>query len=579
VPFLFDDLPSVLGNPSIRSLARIGQVLSPPDDAGVGGRPLLNLTFALNYAVGGTHAWGYHVFNLGVHLLAAGTLFLVVRRSLKRPVLAPVFASQATLVALAATSIWAWHPVQTEAVTYVSQRAEELMGLFYLLTLYCFIRGVDTEAPRSTGVWFVLCVLCCLAGAATKEVAATAPLAVFLYDRSLVSGTFHQAWRRHWPLFLALVIGLFPLAHRVFGLLRNPLTYGVGFGGGIAWSNYALTESQVVLGYLRLAFWPAPLVFDYGRTVPCDPAQAWPYALALAALLAAVGVALVRRPAAGYAAAWFFLVLAPTSSVVPIVGESMAESRMYLALAGLSVLTVTLTYAKVGRRCLPVFAIAAALLGFLSYERNLLYLNEETLWRDTVAKRPDNARAHGNLGRILAHEPAHLNEAMAEYSEAIRLDPEAPELHVNLGNLFYRAPGRLDEAVHEYRAALDLEPDDALAHFALGCALALIPERQDDALLQYREALRLRPDMASAHYNLGNTLLGRPGQIEAAVSEYQAALRLRPDWAEAHLGLALAFHRLGAHEAEAKEQLEDVVRLQPSNEEARRFLEAYGRGP
>jgi tetratricopeptide (TPR) repeat protein len=578
-PFLFDDPGSIVGNPSIHRLWPIGAVLNPPDNAGVGGRPLLNLSFAFNYAFSGAEPWGYHFFNLVVHGLAMLTLFAVVRRSLQQPILAPRFGACATQLALACSAIWAWHPVQTEAVTYISQRAEALMGLLYLLTLYCFIRATGTEARGPTRVWLALCVLCCAAGAATKEVMATAPLALLLYDRALVSGSFASAWRRHWPLYLALAASLFPLGHRVSGLLRNPLTYGVGFGGGVAWWNYALTECRVVLGYIRLAFWPAPLVFDYGRTVPCDPAKAWPYAVALAALVAATVAALRRRPAAGFAAAWFFLVLAPTSSVIPIVGESMAESRMYLPLAGIVVLTVTTVFALAGRPCLFFFAVVAGGLAFCSFERNLTYLSEETLWRDTVAKRPANARAHGNLGRTLAHEPGRLDEAIAEYSQALRLDANAPELHVNLGNLLLMIPGRLDEAVIQYQEALRLEPNEALAHFDLACALARRPEGRDEAIDQYREALRLMPDLVAAHYNLANVLLGMRNRAEDAAGEYEAALRLRPDWADAHLGLALALRHVAGREEEVRAQLKEVVRLQPGNDEARKLLDSTGPGP
>ncbi len=573
-PFLMDDAGSIIDNPSIHGLWPIGAVLNPPDDAGVGGRPLLNLSFAINYAFSGADAWGYHLFNLVVHIFAVLTLFAVVRRSLQRPVLAPRFGACATLLALASSAIWAWHPVQTEAVTYISQRAEALMGLLYLLTLYCFVRATGNEARGPTRVWLALCVLCCAAGAATKEVMATAPLAVLLYDRALVSGSFASAWRRHWPLYLALAASLFPLGHRISGLLTHPLTYGVGFGGGVAWWNYALTECRVVLGYIRLAFWPAPLVFDYGRTMPCDPAKAWPYAVALAALVGATIAAYRRRPAAGFAAAWFFLILAPTSSVIPIVGESMAESRMYLPLAGIVVLAVTTVFALAGRRCLVFFAIIAGGLAYCSFERNLTYLSEETLWRDTVAKRPANARAHGNLGRILAHEPGRIDEAVSEYSQALRLDPNAPELHVNLGNLLLMIPHRLDEAVIQYQEALRLEPDEALAHFDLACALARDPDRRNEAVAQYREALRIMPDLVAAHYNLANVLLGIPNRAEDAVDEYQAALRLRPDWADAHFGLALALRHIAGREDEVRAQLKEVVRLQPANAEAQKLLDS-----
>src|SRR5580692_2833732 len=162
VPFIFDDEASIVDNPTINHL---GCSLSPPPDATTGGRPILNLTFALNYALGGMNVWGYHAFNLLVHILAGLTLFGIVRRTLlERPTFnlqhptsksdnsispKPSFAEDATLLALAVAVIWVVHPLQTEAVTYISQRAESLMGLFYLLTLYCFIRSA--ESPEFWG--------------------------------------------------------------------------------------------------------------------------------------------------------------------------------------------------------------------------------------------------------------------------------------------------------------------------------------------------------------------------------------------------------------------------------------------
>jgi hypothetical protein len=142
-PFVFDDGPAILGNPTIRHLSALGEVLSPPREAGqtVGGRPMVNLSLAVNYALGGEDVRGYHIFNLIVHTLGALALFGIVRRTLLQPVLRERFGSAATPLALAVALLWAVHPLLTESVTYVIQRAESLMGLFYLLTLYCFIRG------------------------------------------------------------------------------------------------------------------------------------------------------------------------------------------------------------------------------------------------------------------------------------------------------------------------------------------------------------------------------------------------------------------------------------------------------
>jgi protein O-mannosyl-transferase len=572
VPFLHDDLFSITANTSIRSLWPIWPVLSPPDEAGVGGRPLLNLSYALNNAAGGHAVWGFHLMNTVIHLLASLTLFGLVRRTLRRPAVAERFGMAAGSLALAVSAIWAFHPVQTESVTYISQRAESLMGLFYLLTLYCFLRGVEADTATARRMWFLLSVLSCLAGAATKEVIVTAPLMVLLYDRAFVSRSFQGAWRRNWRLYLALVAALFPLGHRASGLLHGKLVYGVGFGSGIAWWEYGLTECRVVVKYALLSLWPSPLVFDYGRSLPWRLADVWPYALALASILAAAVAALRRSPALGFAACWFLLILVPTSSVIPLAGEPMAESRLYLPLAAVAALVVLGCYGIAGRLGVAIVAMAAAALAVASAERNRDYESELSIWGDTVSKVPGNARAHGNLAKVLARIPGRLDDAVAEYEEALRLDPAAPELRVNLGNIWFRVPGHMDDAIGQYEEALRLMPDDAQAHFALACALAAEPGRLDESVAQYEDALRLRPDYAAAHSNLGNALLRIPGRSKEAITHYEEALRLKPDLAAAHLGLAMALLKFPGRGEEAKAHLMEVLRLEPGNDEARRIM-------
>ena len=159
-PFLFDDDPAIADNPTIRSLWPPWGVLSPPNTgAGVNGRPVINLSFAINYSLGGLGVRGYHVANLAIHLCAALALFGIIRRTLLRPVLQPRFGDHALPIAFVAALVWMLHPLQTESVIFVEQRTESLMGLFYLLTLYAAVRGM--EAPPSRG-WQILAFVTCL---------------------------------------------------------------------------------------------------------------------------------------------------------------------------------------------------------------------------------------------------------------------------------------------------------------------------------------------------------------------------------------------------------------------------------
>src|SRR5207244_11639066 len=198
-PFIFDDLPAILENATIRTLALPSTFAPPGTGQPANGRPLVNFSFAMNWAVGGADVRGYHMLNLAIHALAALALFGVVRRTLRSRPLAAKFAADATPLAFVLAALWVLQPLQTESVTYNSQRAESLAGLCLLLTLYASIRGADSPTPLS---WHALAVVVCLLGMAAKEVMYAAPLLVLLHDRTFFAGTFREALRRR-PWFYA----------------------------------------------------------------------------------------------------------------------------------------------------------------------------------------------------------------------------------------------------------------------------------------------------------------------------------------------------------------------------------------
>jgi tetratricopeptide (TPR) repeat protein len=560
-PFILDDEWSITTNSTIH---HFGSALSPPPDKGTGGRPLLNLTFALNYAQDGLNVWGYHAFNLFVHALAGLVLFGIVRRTLEcgRGALTPR-ATQVrgegtppTILALAIAVIWVVHPLQTEAVTYISQRAESLMGLFYLLTLYFFIRGVEGREqasgirrqasesirpssscpwPVASGLWFAGSILACLLGAMCKEIIVTAPAMVLLYDRTFAAGSFREAWRLRWRYYLGLACTWLLLACLMTHLGQR----SIGFGQGVTWWNYALTSCQSVVLYLKLAIWPHPLVFDYGANIIQQSTEALPYALILVVLLAAVALALRYWPAIGFAGAWFFVILAPTSSVIPLADQPMAEHRMYLSLAAVVALGVLGVDAWMGRRSLILFAAVAAGLGWLSVERNQDYLTAQAIWSDTVAKRPDNARARYNLGNALHDIPGRLPDAVAQFEAAVQFHPDSSLAHYNFANVLNDA-GRIPEAIAQYDEALRLDPNNAQAHNNLGSALLInLPGRLPDAISHFEKALQINPHYAEAHYDFG-IALDRAGRKPEAIAQYEEALRIRPEFAAARAALEQA---------------------------------------
>jgi len=593
-PFVFDDLTSISDNPTIRSLA---SSWSPPHGAAAGGlsvagRPLLNFSLGLNYAISGYEVWSYHALNVLIHILAGLTLFGLLRRTFIRPVLAARFGEASWLLALTIALLWTLHPLQTEAVTYVIQRAESLMGLFFLLTLYGFVRALDSTRPER---WWAFSVGACLLGVATKEIAALAPLLVWLYDRTFVSGSFREAWRRHrWPL-VALFATWVPLLLLLAGTGGNR-GGTFQFSEGNVWVGHALTQFEAVTRYFWLTFCPYPLIFDYGEIPPPGLGMALLWALPVLTLLGATVVALRRWPTIGFLGAWVFVILAPTSAL-PATLQIIVEHRMYLPLAAVLTFVVAGAYVLVGRNLFPVCLVVAIVAGGLTYERNSDYRSEIALWGDTVAKRPASARAHNNLGHHLyvagrgrdaiaqyqaalaidpkyidAHNnlgsalqdiPGRLGDAIAQYQEALRLKPDYPEVRYNLGNAWLKVPGRMNEAVAQFQEALRMKPDYAEAHWGLANALAKIPGRQGEAVAQFQEALRRRPDYAEAHYSLGNVWLETPGHLNEAVAEYQEALRLKPGLAEAHNNLGSAWLNVPGRMNDAIAEYREALRLKP----------------
>lgn len=554
---LFDDRPTIVENESLRNLGDWMRVLTPPPDCSTTGRPFANLTLALNYAFGGLDPRGYHGVNLAIHLAAALVLFGVMRRTLQMPRLRDRFGRPAIVLAAGGATLWAVHPLQTESVTYIVQRAEALGGLFYLLALYAFVRSVEepVEHPGRGFRWRALAVAACGLGVASKEIVASAPLLVWLYDRTFVAGSFRAAWRRRRGFYLALGSTWLLLAALVWSANSRAGTAGIGTAS--SW-HYLLTQCRAIVHYLALAAHPDPLVFDYGKTLVRDPGQVMPQAVVLLALVTLAAIACVRRSPWAVPAALFFAVLAPTSSLVPVATQTAAEHRMYLPLAALVVLFVMGAHVAMRRAGVVVLAVAIVACGVLTRSRNEDYASAVRLWTTTVAAQPDNPRAWSTLGQSL-FDAGRTEEAIANYEAAVRLDPEHFEARNNLG-IALLAAGRMAEAEPHLAAAVRLEPAYAQAHSNLGMALYAVG-RRDDALRHLRQALALRSDYAEAHSNLG-ILLHAAGDDTTALTHCLAAVRLAPENAEAQSNLGMVLHALG-RSAEAQSCFERALRLKP----------------
>lgn len=584
-PFVFDDLASLGLNPTIRSLWAWPGPLAPPHmGVTVEGRPILNLSFALNYALGGSDVRGYHAANILIHVLAGLALFGLLRRTLQAVGSARdsdrSSGDSATWQAFAIALLWTLHPLQTEAVTYTVQRGESLMGLFYLLTLYCFTRyasspaGVSPAGGRRGSTWAVLSFLACLLGMGTKEVMASAPVIVFFYDRAFVSGSFREAWRRRRAYYAALSATWLPLAWEAQEAGSRGGTSGLGSGVGFA--GYLLTQFGAIAHYLRLCVWPRPLIFDYG-VISAGKAADWAGPMFLVAVLAAGTVwALIRRPRAGFLGLWFFALLAPTS-LVPGNRQTWAEHRMYLPLAAvLTALVLTVgeiltrsALSTTGRRRLEgILLLGAALaLGALTFGRNRDYRSALALYGDTARKRPENPYAHGELGLALGQD-GRTGEAIAQFREALLLKPDYADAHYNLGLALMRT-GRTEEGIEEYERAVRIRPDHPHALYNLGLAQAA-RGRNVEAIACLSQAVRLEPDFADARAGLGKALLAA-GRLAEGADQLDRSLELRGDSAAARNALGSVLAQAGLMDR-ALPEFQAAARLDPASAEIQHNL-------
>jgi tetratricopeptide (TPR) repeat protein len=541
--FLFDDLGAIVRNPTIRTLWPPWSALSPPGKSPVTGRPLVNLSLAVNYAWGGLNVRSYHLFNVAVHILVALALFAVVRLTFTAPTLRAGFAGKASSIAAAVALLWVVHPLASESVDYTIQRTELLMSLFFLLTLYFAGRGFALSESKG---WHVAALAAFALGLVSKEVIVVAPLVVFFYDWLFWSESPRRALARHWKLYagFAVVFGLYFFT--VDTNLRHVFSGANWLGMQLAWRptvspwTYALTQSGIIVHYLRLALWPAPLVGDYeGWPIAKSVADVLPSFLVVAGLVGLTFWGLVRRRNLAFLGVWFFAILAPTSSFRPLLSEIAAERRMYLPLAAVILLAVLAGRSLLRRLDAPqtagtvVVALLALVLAWSTVRRNEDYRTTLSFWSDVVAKRPDNPRAHSWLGDYLFRNGRRA-DALAHLEEAVRLNPRRGSYLYSLG-VVLASQGRTDEAIERYRESLRFEPERASVHNNLGVALAS-RGRLEEAVGHYREAIRIEPGHAGAHNNLARALV-RQGLTIEAIEHFETALRLQPDFPSARRAL------------------------------------------
>lgn len=623
-PFQMDDTVCISTNASIRSLARLGDVLFYPHQEGrpVDGRPLLNLSLAINRAVLGTSPAAFRSVNILLHWLAACLLLDVVRRLLILPTMPEFVRRRPLAIAFVAVLAWALHPLQTAAVTYVIQRSEILAAIFLLAGLDLTIAGlVGGRLAMLPAVGAAAAI-----GGAAKETIVSLPLVTAVIDRALIA----RSWRgaaRHWKWHLAAAAGwpVVVLMLTVWGGRGS----SAGLGSASPWL-YLLRQAKVIWIYLGRVVWPGELVFDYGDRLGAGLSADWPWLAATTLLFLGVCVGFWRWPRIFLGPLLFFVLLGPTSSIIPVMTQTAGEHRLYLASAALIVPAIVGLAWLADRRRVPAWgqaAVAAIVLIALAGRtaaRNIEYLSSEIIWRQSLAFDSANERAAINLataaldrndvkeaGRLLAGVRPAGRYRQAVLSNAARLAiktgrlidavaacdayladmPHDAEIHAMRGSV-YRRLGNLQAAAADVDQALAIDAEVAMAWTtrgdllidagkpieAIACfqrSLAIDPDRwaawsslgvafqqlgrTAEALAAFGRAIAVKPTEAEPYYNRGN-LFAAENRLEQAAGDYGRALACDPSSLDAIHNRCVVLARLGRLE-EARADLKLFLRL------------------
>jgi protein O-mannosyl-transferase len=529
--FVFDDLHMPFVDPNAPSL---------PLKAWLGVRPFLMTTFWANFQVSGANSYPYHLVNVWLHVIATILLFFAVRRILE---LADVSKEKLTLFATFAAGVFLLHPMQTEAVSYVTQRGENLGAVFYFAALCVFLYRRERAVSWLTAL-FVLFLL----GLAvtTKEHTVTLPALLLLTDyywnRNGERFTF-DGIRLNWRLYALTAIGGLAGAAFVWQYISRDTT-SIGFQlQDYTWSQYLFTQFRAFFAYIGLFLFPFKQSIDHDFAASHNLFEHGAWA-GLAAILVLTGLAVQYRrrfPLASYGFFVFGLLLLPTSSVVPL-KDALADRRLYLPMIGLLLIVLEFLRSWKADRKVAAFFCAAVLFAcaVVTYQRNQIWASALSLWADAAEKAPDKPRVQFGLA-VAQFFSGKCHDSIPHYEKAIALSKPDFTYYMNLG-MAYDCDNQPQKALQALHRSVEINP--AAKTWANLAVVEAKLENTPAALEALEKAQALDPNLAMVYLYRGGIYQAMARYREAA-AEYGHALALEPFNEGARKGLQSVQSKLG----------------------------------
>ncbi|MBL4699939.1 MAG: tetratricopeptide repeat protein [Phycisphaeraceae bacterium] len=570
VPFIFDDIHAIVENPHVRQWDSLSMAMGSPTQSSLSGRPVVSLSFALQgRGEGALSSGSFHLFNHVVHLFNALLVFEILCLILR-------FCHQLKLRfwAFAAACIWTVLPLNSEAVVYLTQRTELLVSLFYLLTLYGSLRYLLLPREFARGGWLLLAVISSALGMGCKENMVSVPVMVLLLDRTLVSGTFGKSIKSHRGLYVGLVATWFVL---LLLNINTPRSASAGLGLSLSSWDYLLTQSNVIGLYLWQLFTGLRLSITHDMPILHHVGQTLPVSLVPLLLAGLTVYGLIKKHPLALAGALFFMVLAPSSSLIPIVTEVVAERRMYLPSAGVLAVLLGLGgwlqsyYSQRGCRALMLAVIACLTLLCLwgTHQRLKDYQQEKMLWASALHLYPDDVKALNGLGYAHIQNQAY-DLAMPLLLRAVAIKPSHAEAYDNLG-LCYLSRDDLDQGRDAFERAIAANPNLAKPYNNLGIVLAR-QQQFEAATGAFLQALDRSPSLPAAHLNLG-VLLNNKNQFAQAFDHLSRSLPMLSGDERLTCLMQMVKSQLGQNQpAKAVRLLRQVLTLKPDHPQAGALL-------
>lgn len=549
-PFIYDDEPAILDNRPIHIERLSSDALTKIlHESHANTRIIANISFALNYLWNGLEPFGYHLVNIAIHMLCTIGIYLLLYEILLRSS-RKSYKKYAASLAFAIAAIWGLHPIQTQAVNYIVQRMTILSSMFYIFSFYCYLKARASRIKWEKTILFCICLILWLLAMGSKEIAITLPLVIFLYES--IFAIQESIKKRKRLIITGITLLIIPVLFMFFYTLTykglsNPLTLIIheinktqNFPGGeIPHLNRLMTEARVVVYYISLLLLPLPsrqmLIYTYPPSNTLfDPVTTILSIITISAFLFMAYRLMKKRPFISFFILWYFINLILESTIINL--HLAFEHRLYLPSIGIAAITVLLIHElsllHIERKRLThiLFALTTILLATATFTRNTTWKDSVTLYEDNLKKNNKSPALYTNLGLNYIKEE-RLDEAIAHFNNAIRLDPFHAKAYKNKGVAYHR------------KNMMNL------------------------AILNHEKAIKLSPADPESYSNLG-VVLNDIGMFTEAVQQFNKAISIDPENHEFYLKKGISFHRKGLWD-EAIKQFDITLKLYPKSFEAR----------